>query len=65
MSTATDGTRGIDATTRGAARFFWAWLILAAGVSVAGNVAHAILNAPSGMVKLAAAAAVVIGNWRY
>jgi Protein of unknown function (DUF2637) len=48
-----------DATTRGAVRFFWAWLIAATGVSVAGNVAHAVLTAPIGTVRLAAAAAVV------
>jgi hypothetical protein len=48
-----------DATTRGAVRFFWVWLILATGVSVAGNVAHAVLTAPSATVRLAAAAAVV------
>jgi hypothetical protein len=48
-----------DATRRGAVRFFWTWLILATSVSVAGNVAHAVLTAPSGTVRLAAAAAVV------
>jgi hypothetical protein len=48
-----------DATTRGAVRFFWIWLILATSVSVAGNVAHAVLTAPSATVRLAAAAAVV------
>ena len=47
------------ATTRRAVRFFWIWLILATSVSVAGNVAHAVLTAPGGMVRLAAAAAVV------
>jgi hypothetical protein len=47
-----------DATRRGAARFFWIWLMLATGVSVAGNVAHAVLTAPSGTVRLAAAAVV-------
>jgi hypothetical protein len=40
-------------------RFFWIWLILATSVSVAGNVAHAVLTAPSATVRLAAAAAVV------
>jgi hypothetical protein len=40
-------------------RFFWVWLILATGVSVAGNVAHAVLSAPGATVRLAAAAAVV------
>lgn len=50
---------GRDASTRGAVRFFWVWLALATGVSVGGNVAHAVLTAPSGTVRLAAAAAVV------
>jgi hypothetical protein len=53
-----DGAAG-DAATRGAVRFFWTWLILATSVSVAGNVAHAVLTAPSATVRLAAAAAVV------
>ena len=48
-----------EAATRGAVRFFWVWLILATTVSVAGNVAHAVLTAPLGTVRLAAAAAVV------
>jgi hypothetical protein len=48
-----------EPTTGGAVRFFWVWLILAAGVSVAGNVAHAVLTAPTGTVQLAGAAAVV------
>lgn len=46
-------------TARKAVRFFWAWLIAATIVSVAGNVAHAVLTAPSGRLQLAAAAAVV------
>ena len=50
---------GFDATTRGAVRFFWVWLVAATSVSVAGNVAHAVLTAPIGTVRLAAAAAVV------
>jgi hypothetical protein len=50
---------GGDATTRAAVRFFWIWLILATSVSVAGNVAHAVLTAPNATVRLAAAAAVV------
>lgn len=45
--------------TRAAVRFFWTWLFLATIVSVAGNVAHAVLTAPPGTVRLAAAAAVV------
>src|ERR1700737_3848699 len=42
-----------------ASRFFWLWLFTATSMSVAGNVTHAIINAPSGAVALAAAAAVV------
>jgi hypothetical protein len=48
-----------EASTGGTVRFFWVWLIVATGVSVAGNVAHAVLTAPTGTVRLAAAAAVV------
>lgn len=48
-----------DATTRRAVRFFWVWLILATSVSVGGNVAHAVLTAPTATLRLAAAAAVV------
>jgi hypothetical protein len=44
---------------RGAATFFWAWLIVATSMSVAGNVAHALLHAATGTVALAAGAAVV------
>jgi hypothetical protein len=51
--------RTSEATAGGAVRFFWVWLIVATGVSVAGNVAHAVLTAPMGTVRLAAAAAVV------
>ena len=51
--------RTAEACTAGAVRFFWVWLIAATGVSVAGNVAHAVLTAPTGTVQLAAAAAVV------
>jgi hypothetical protein len=43
----------------GASRFFWLWLFTATSMSVAGNVTHAIINAPRGAVALAAAAAVV------
>lgn len=39
--------------------FFWVWLTMATAASVAGNVTHAIVNAPSGSAGLAAAAAVV------
>jgi hypothetical protein len=51
--------RASEASTGGAVRFFWVWLMVATGVSVAGNVAHAVLTAPMGTVRLAAAAAVV------
>jgi hypothetical protein len=44
---------------RQAARFFWTVLILATGASVAGNVAHAVLNAPASTVLVGAAAALV------
>lgn len=48
-----------ETSAGGAVRFFWVWLIMATAVSVAGNVAHAVLTAPMGTVRLAAAAAVV------
>jgi hypothetical protein len=44
---------------RGAARFFWLWLIVATSMSVTGNVAHAVLHAPASAVALAAGAALV------
>lgn len=44
---------------RGAATFFWTWLIVATSMSVAGNVAHAVLHAATGTVALAAGAALV------
>jgi hypothetical protein len=44
---------------RGAARFFWLWLIVASAMSVTGNVAHAVLHAQAGTVALAAGAALV------
>jgi hypothetical protein len=44
---------------RGAARFFWLWLIAATAMSVTGNVAHAVLHAESGTVALSAGAALV------
>src|SRR3984893_16530686 len=49
----------LEASARGATRFFWLWLFVATSMSVAGNVTHAIMNAPRGTVALAAAAAVV------
>jgi hypothetical protein len=62
---AVDASASETAKPVGATRFFWVWLITATGVSVAGNVAHAVLTAPTDRVPLAAAAAVVIGNARY
>lgn len=44
---------------RRAVRFFWGWLILATWVSLAGNVAHAWLTAPSGTRWLASCVAAV------
>src|SRR6476660_7507779 len=43
--------------TRGAARFFWMWLIVATSMSVTGNVAHAVLHAEAGTVALVLLAA--------
>jgi Protein of unknown function (DUF2637) len=55
---------GIDAgmarRKRGAAWFFWLWLIAATAMSVTGNVAHAVLHAESKTVALAAGAALVL-----
>jgi hypothetical protein len=42
-----------------AARFFWSWLIVATAMSVSGNVAHALTEAPRDAVALAAGAALV------
>jgi hypothetical protein len=50
---------------RRAVRFFWTVLILATSASAAGNVAHAVLNAPASTVVVAAAAALVTGIERY
>ncbi|MCV7100893.1 MULTISPECIES: DUF2637 domain-containing protein [Mycobacterium] len=47
-----------DGARRRAVRFFWSTLIAAAGASVAGNIAHAVLAEP-GHALIAAAAAVV------
>jgi hypothetical protein len=64
MPTTSDvGTR-IARQRRGAARFFWMWLIVATSMSVAGNVAHAVLHATTGTVAVVAAAALVIGKRR-
>ena len=51
---------GLGAGRRSAARFFWAWLIVATAMSVTGNVAHAVPHAPAGTVALAAGAALVL-----
>jgi Protein of unknown function (DUF2637) len=42
-----------------AAGFFWGWLIVATAMSVTGNVAHAVLQAPANTAPLAAGAALV------
>jgi hypothetical protein len=47
------------ADERRAARYFWTVLILATSASVAGNVTHAVLSAPTSTVVVAAAAALV------
>ena len=44
---------------RRAVRFFWAWLLGATLLSLAGNISHALLTAPSGARWLAAAVAAV------
>ncbi len=44
---------------RRALRFFWAWLLGATLVSLAGNIAHALLTAPTGSRWLAGAVAAV------
>jgi hypothetical protein len=53
------GTQTIDDARRNAVRFFWAWLLLATGVSIGGNFLHAWLTAPPGMRIWAAVAAIV------
>src|ERR1700730_10267071 len=45
--------------TAAAVRLFWRCLFTPTSMSLPGNVTHAIINAPSGAVALAAAAAVV------
>ncbi|WP_018604241.1 DUF2637 domain-containing protein [Mycobacterium sp. 155] len=52
------GSDVVDAR-RAAARFFWCWLIVATAMSVAGNVAHALLIAPAATRWMAAVAALV------
>lgn len=52
------GTTSVRVTRR-AARFFWAWLVIATSMSVTGNVAHAVMQAPANTIALAAGAALV------
>ena len=61
MPTNSDTDTAIARQRRGAARFFWTWLIVATSMSVAGNVAHAVLHAATGTVALAAGASLVTG----
>jgi hypothetical protein len=58
-NTRSGGTRTIDDARRDAVHFFWAWLLLATGVSIGGNFLHAWLTAPPGMRTWAAVAAIV------
>lgn len=48
-----------DQDVRHALRFFWGWLLVSSGVSIAGNAAHAVMNAEAGTAVVAAAVAVV------
>lgn len=50
----------IDDARRNAVHFFWAWLLLATGVSIGGNFLHSWLTAPAGMRTWAPIAAVKI-----
>jgi hypothetical protein len=59
MNTTREDAKRIDATTRGASRFYWCWLIFATSVSVLGNIAHALLVAPDALRLLAAVTSVV------
>ena len=59
MTSGDEPAGGLGAGRRSAARFFWAWLIVATAMSVTGNVAHAVLDAPADTVALAAGAALV------
>jgi hypothetical protein len=59
MTSGDEPDGGLGAGRRSAARFFWAWLIVATAMSVTGNVAHPVLDAPAGTVALAAGAALV------
>jgi hypothetical protein len=59
MATSQCTASSVEPSIRGPVRFFWLWLTTATAASIAGNVVHAILNAPKGSTTLAAAAAVV------
>ena len=48
-----------------AVQFFWTCLTLATCASVAGNITHAVLNAPHSTAVIAACTAVVVGINRY
>lgn len=48
-----------DARRRGAARFFWGWLIVASGFSMSANVAHAVLQTHGTLMWIAVGAALV------
>lgn len=55
-STVADDRAG---TAPAATRFFWGWLVVATGMSIAGNVTHAVLVVEPRTVLLAAGAALV------
>jgi Protein of unknown function (DUF2637) len=59
VSTTLSATEMAARHHRRAVRFFWAWLLGATLTSLAGNVTHALLNAPQGSRWLAAAVAMV------
>lgn len=59
MSTILTSTELAQRHHRRATRFFWSWLAGATAVSLAGNVAHAVLTASPGTRWLAAAVAAV------
>ena len=58
-SRSTHAAPTIDDARRSAVHFFWAWLLLVTGVSIAGNFLHSWLTAPPAMRTWAAAAAIV------
>ena len=57
--TASQSPQYADQDIRQALRFFWGWLLVSSAVSIAGNAAHAVMNAEAGMAVVAAAVAVV------